>query len=199
MHSKLVMALLLAHGCAGRATSASPPSEMRSTQNASAASRNPDPQSAVTASDATPDPAANDARNDISKFKHASDDSDISSDDLTSQDVNIRNAYWQQFAEQLSRSWAPPTGTMTQNAIGCFHILPEGRIAETRLTAASGHEAIDGSIRLAMTSMQTARDKNPELVPTDQLLVIKRWVCFSFTAEAQARRTRGARSAPPRP
>ncbi|TMQ21399.1 MAG: hypothetical protein E6J90_14240 [Deltaproteobacteria bacterium] len=195
MHYKFAAASVLACACAG-ARPAPASAGGTTTPNAPTPAEGTTTQNTVTPSSAQPDSASPDAPIDISKFQHARDD-DESQDAVISQGANSRHEpYWREFAEQLFQSWAPPAEKMTQDAAGCFHIVPEGKIAETRLMTPSGDDAIDASITFAMSSMQNARDKHPVLVPTDQLALIRSWVCFKFTAEAQARRPR-TRSAPP--
>jgi hypothetical protein len=149
-------------------------------------------QGGATANTTAPDgadPADPDALPDISKFKHARDD-DESQKAVPGQDPEVRReAYWREFVEQLSRSWAAPAASMTHEAVGCFHIVPEGKIVATRLTP-SGDAAIDDAVRRAMTSVQSARDAHPVPVPTDQLVLIRRWICFRFTPDGLDRRAR---------
>ena len=139
-------------------------------------------QDAATANHPAPDgagPANPDALPDISKFKHARDD-DESRDAVPSQDPDLRRqAYWQALAAQVHQAWTLPAGTATQGAVACLHLLPDGRVAATRLTP-SGDAAIDDSIRRAMTAVQREREEHPVPVPADQQHLIQRWICFRF-------------------
>ena len=168
---QLVAASAFACACAGAgAKPASAPVEATTTQDA------------ATANQTAPDrvsPANPDALPDISQFKHARDD-DEPRDAVPAHDPDARHpAYWQELTAQIHRAWILPAGTATQGAVACLQLLPDGRIAATRLTP-SGDAAIDDSIQRAMTAVQRAREEHPVPVPADQQYLIKRWICFRF-------------------
>ena len=64
--------------------------------------------------------------------------------------------------------------------MGCFRIQPDGKIAEVKFDVPSGDPILDDSVQRALKIVQKARNDKPQPVPTEQLGVIKRWVCFRF-------------------
>jgi outer membrane biosynthesis protein TonB len=129
---------------------------------------------------------------DISKFKHASDDeqpgtkptTDIGQFDGSEKGfapINAGNPYWQHLVADFHQVWEiPQISKVNGAAVGCFHIEPDGRIPATRFDAPSGDETLDDSVQRAMKATQKARNDKPQPVPTEQLGVIKKWVCFRF-------------------
>lgn len=130
---------------------------------------------------------------DIHKFKHASDDdaqpgakpvTDIGQFDGSEKGfapINAGNPYWQHLAADNHEAWKIPTISKVNGApVGCFHIQPDGKIAEIRFDAPSGDQILDDSVLRALKTVQKARNDKPQPVPTEQLAVIKRWVCFRF-------------------
>lgn len=130
---------------------------------------------------------------DISRFKHASDDdpqpgakptTDIGQFDGSEKGfapINAGNPYWQNFVADFHQIWGIPTISKVNGAaVGCFHIEPDGKIVGTKFDAPSGDEIIDDSVQRAMKATQKARNDKPQPVPTEQLGVIKKWVCFRF-------------------
>ena len=93
-------------------------------------------QEAATASPTAPESASPAELPDISQFKHARDD-DEPRDAVPAHDPDARHeVYWQELAAQVHQAWTLPAGTATQGAVACLHLLPDGRIAATRLTPA---------------------------------------------------------------
>lgn len=140
-----------------------------------------------------PRPKPDDKVPDISKFKHASDDdpqpggapvTDIGQFDGSEKGfapVNAGNPYWQHLAADNHQAWQIPTISKVKGApVGCFHIEPDGKIAGIKFDAPSGDEILDDSVQRALKIVQKARNEKPQPVPTEQLAVIKRWVCFRF-------------------
>jgi outer membrane biosynthesis protein TonB len=64
--------------------------------------------------------------------------------------------------------------------VGCFHLEPDGKIAAVKFDAPSGDQILDDSVLRALKTVQKLRNDKPSPVPTEQLGVIKRWVCFRF-------------------
>jgi outer membrane biosynthesis protein TonB len=130
---------------------------------------------------------------DISKFKHASDDeqqpgskptTDIGQFDGSEKGfapINAGNPYWQHLVADFHQVWEiPQISKVNGAAVGCFHIDADGRIPATRFDAPSGDETLDDSVQRAMKATQKMRNDKPQPVPTEQLGVIKKWVCFRF-------------------
>jgi outer membrane biosynthesis protein TonB len=130
---------------------------------------------------------------DIHKFHHASDDdpqpgaapvTDIGQFDGSEKGfapVNAGNPYWQHLAADNHQAWQIPTiSKVNGTPVGCFHIEPDGKIAGVKFDAPSGDPILDDSVLRALKTVQKARNDKPQPVPTEQLGVIKRWVCFRF-------------------
>jgi outer membrane biosynthesis protein TonB len=131
---------------------------------------------------------------DISKtFKHPSDDeprtgakptTDVGQFDgseIGFAPLNAGNPYWQNLVAEFHQVWELPTiSNVTGAAVGCFHIEPDGKIVATKFDAKSGDATLDDSVQRAMKATQKARNDKPQPVPTEQLGVIRKWVCFRF-------------------
>jgi outer membrane biosynthesis protein TonB len=130
---------------------------------------------------------------DISKFKHPTDDdpqpgakptTDIGQFDGSEKGfapLNAGNPYWQHLVADFHQAWEiPQISKVNGVAVGCFHIEPDGKIAGTKFDTPSGDETLDDSVQRAMKATQKARNDKPQPVPTEQLGVIKKWVCFRF-------------------
>lgn len=130
---------------------------------------------------------------DIHKFKHASDDdpqpggkptTDIGQFDGSEKGfapINAGNPYWQNLAADNHQAWQIPTiSKVNGTPVGCFHIEPDGKIAAVKFDAPSGDQILDDSVLRALKTVQKLRNDKPSPVPTEQLGVIKRWVCFRF-------------------
>ena len=138
-------------------------------------------------------PAKKDDPPDIHKFKHASDDdpqpgaapvTDIGQFDGSEKGfapINAGNPYWQNLAADNHQAWQIPTiSKVNGTPVGCFHIEPDGKIAAVKFDAPSGDQILDDSVLRALKTVQKLRNDKPVPVPTEQLGVIKRWVCFRF-------------------
>jgi outer membrane biosynthesis protein TonB len=130
---------------------------------------------------------------DIHKFHHASDDdpqsgaapvTDIGQFDGSEKGfapINAGNPYWQHLAADNHQAWQIPTiSKVNGTPVGCFHIEADGKIAAVKFDAPSGDPILDDSVQRALKTVQKARNDKPQPVPTEQLGVIKRWVCFRF-------------------
>jgi outer membrane biosynthesis protein TonB len=138
-------------------------------------------------------PKRDDKPVDLSKFKHASDDdpqpggaptTDIGQFDGSEKGfapINAGNPYWQHLVADFHEVWEIPTISKVNGAaVGCFHIEPDGKIAATKFDTPSGDQTLDDSVQRAMKATQKARNDKPQPVPTEQLGVIRKWVCFRF-------------------
>ncbi|HEX8114996.1 MAG TPA: TonB C-terminal domain-containing protein [Kofleriaceae bacterium] len=130
---------------------------------------------------------------DIHQFHHASDDdpqpgaapvTDIGQFDGSEKGfapINAGNPYWQNLAADNHQAWQIPTiSKVNGTPVGCFHIAPDGKIAAVKFDAPSGDPILDDSVQRALKTVQKLRNDKPQPVPTEQLGVIKRWVCFRF-------------------
>jgi outer membrane biosynthesis protein TonB len=137
-------------------------------------------------------PKPDDKPVDLSKFKHASDDDPQPGTPTTNigqfdgsekgfAPINAGNPYWQTLVADFHQVWEIPTISKVNGAaVGCFHIEPDGKIPAIKFDAPSGDETLDDSVQRAMKATQKARNDKPQPVPTEQLGVIKKWVCFRF-------------------
>ena len=138
-------------------------------------------------------PPRPDAPIDLSKFKHASDDdpqpgakptTDIGQFDGSEKGfapVNTGDPYWRELNADFRQVWEIPSISKVNGApVGCFHIEADGKIAGIKFDAPSGDEVLDDSVQRAMKLTQKARNDKPKPVPTEQLGVIRKWVCFRF-------------------
>ena len=145
-----------------------------------------------------PKPKPDDKPVDIHKFKHASDDdpqsgakpvTDIGQFDGSEKGfapINAGNPYWQHLAADNHQAWQIPTISKVKGTpVGCLHIQPDGKITEIKFDQPSGDPILDDSVQRALKTVQKARNDKPQPVPTEQLGVIKRWVCFRFDPQQQ--------------
>jgi outer membrane biosynthesis protein TonB len=134
-----------------------------------------------------------DAPPDISKFRRSIDDDaqpggkpateigQFDGSDKGFAPINAGNPYWQQLVAEFHQVWEIPQISKVKGAaVGCFHIAPDGKIAATKFDAPSGDDTLDDSVQRAMKATQKARNDKPQPVPTEQLGVIRKWVCFRF-------------------
>jgi outer membrane biosynthesis protein TonB len=130
---------------------------------------------------------------DLSKFKHPSDDepqpgakptTDIGQFDGSEKGfapLNAGNPYWQHLVADFHQVWEiPQISKVNGAAVGCIHIEADGKIVAIKFDTPSGDETLDDSVQRAMKATQKARNDKPQPVPTEQLGVIKKWVCFRF-------------------
>lgn len=128
---------------------------------------------------------------DITKFKHPSDEdpqpgaqptTDIGQFDGSEKGfapLNAGDPYWGNLKADLEPQI--PTITKTSGAaVMCLHISPEGKIVDTKFDAPSHDDILDDAVQRAVQAVRKARNDKPQPVPTAQLGVIKRWVCFRF-------------------
>lgn len=130
---------------------------------------------------------------DLSKFRRPTDDdvqpgaeptTDIGQFDGSKKGfapINAGDPYWREFNADFRQVWEIPTISKVDGvAVGCFHIRPDGTIADTKFETPSGDEILDDSVQRAMKVIQKARNDKPQPVPTEQLGVIRQWLCFRF-------------------
>ena len=130
---------------------------------------------------------------DISKYKRPSDDTpqtgapttDIGAFDGSEKGfapLNAGDPYWRNFLGDVRENWEIPSISQVKGApIGCFHIEPDGKVSGLKFDTPSGDETLDDSVQRAMATAQKTRNQRAQPVPTEQLGVIRKWVCFRFT------------------
>jgi outer membrane biosynthesis protein TonB len=141
-----------------------------------------------------PKPKPDDKPPDITKFKHASDDDlqpggkpvtaigQFDGSEKGFAPINAGNPYWQNLVADFHQVWElPQISKVNGAAVGCIHIEGDGKIVAIKFDTPSGDETLDDSVQRAMKATQKARNEKPLPVPTEQLSVIKKWVCFRFT------------------
>ena len=140
-----------------------------------------------------PKPKPDDKPPDITKFKHASDDdaqpggkpvTDIGQFDGSEKGfapINAGNPYWQNFVADFNQVWElPQISKVNGAAVGCFQVQADGKIAGVKFDTPSGDQLLDDSVQRALKATQKVRNDKPQPVPTEQLGVIRKWVCFRF-------------------
>lgn len=141
-----------------------------------------------------PPPKKPDDKLDISKFKHPSDDDPQSGAKPTTSigqfdgsekgfaPLNAGDPYWRNLVADFRQVWEYPSVLKASGTpVGCFHIEPDGKIAGVKFDASSGDDSLDDSVQRALKATQKARNDKPQPVSTEQLGVIRKWVCFRFT------------------
>ena len=97
----------------------------------------------------------------------------------------VGNPFWQGFIAEFRELWdIPPHVEGTGVTTSCFHFEPDGRVVGTRLQAPSGDRALDDSIQRAAAAIQSRRNVTPQPIPTEQLDIIRKWVCFRFNPDS---------------
>jgi outer membrane biosynthesis protein TonB len=130
---------------------------------------------------------------DISKFKHPTDDdpqpggqptTDIGQFDGSEKGfapLNAGHPYWQSLNADFHQVWEIPQVSKVNGAtVGCIHIQPDGKIATVEIATRSGDQILDDSVERALKATQKARNDKPQPVPIEELVHIKKMVCFRF-------------------
>jgi outer membrane biosynthesis protein TonB len=139
-----------------------------------------------------PPPKKDDKPVDLSRFRHPTDDDLQTGSTATTSpgqfdgskegfaQINAGNPYWQHFVADFKQVWELPSISKVNGATkACFHIEPDGKIADTKFEH-SGDDMLDDSVQRAMKATKKTRNEKPQPVPTEQLGVIRSWVCFRF-------------------
>lgn len=133
-----------------------------------------------------------DAKDPFKDFKHTTDDDSQSGKPVTQPgDFNGSefgwasetkgDPYWQRLVTDFRQGWEIPSILDVKGApVGCFHIAPDGKIADTKFKEKSGDDALDDSVQRALDTLKKLRNDKPEPVPTELLGATNRWVCFRF-------------------
>jgi hypothetical protein len=91
------------------------------------------------------------------------------------------NPFWQGFVKDIRQNFNLPTISETNGPPeGCFHITPDGKIAETKIKKKSDSPDLELAAENALDAVKKLRNDNPVQVPTELLGQISRWICFRF-------------------
>jgi outer membrane biosynthesis protein TonB len=126
------------------------------------------------------------------RFKHSSDDDPQTGVPTTDTGqfngsekgfapLNAGHPYWQDLNADFHRFWEiPQISKVTGEVVGCIHLAPDGKIAEIKMATRSGDQILDDSVERALKKTQGARNDKPQPVPTEELIQIRKMVCFRF-------------------
>jgi len=89
--------------------------------------------------------------------------------------------FWQKLAQDIHQNWEiPQILNVKGTPVGCFHITPDGKIADTKFKEKANDDALDDSVQRALDAVKKLRNENPTPVPTELLGAVTRWICFRF-------------------
>jgi len=89
--------------------------------------------------------------------------------------------------KDLREGWEYPTILSDEGVpVGCLHLSPDGKIADTLFKEKSGNSELDDSVERAMATLKKRRDQDPVEVPTHLLQegVTEKWLCIRFKPKA---------------
>jgi outer membrane biosynthesis protein TonB len=128
----------------------------------------------------------------LAKFKHPTDDDtqtgkpttepgDFNGNEFGWAPQTNGHPFWQKFAQDIHENFTLPTISAVNGIpVGCFHITPDGKIADTKFKEHSGSPDLDRAAQDAIDSVAKLRNANPTPVPTELLGAITRWICIRF-------------------
>jgi hypothetical protein len=89
--------------------------------------------------------------------------------------------FWQGFVKDLRENFTLPTISETNGPPeGCFHITPDGKIADVKIKKKSDSPDLELAAENALDAVKKLRNANPVPVPTELLGQTSRWICFRF-------------------
>jgi outer membrane biosynthesis protein TonB len=89
--------------------------------------------------------------------------------------------FWQKFAQDIHENFSLPSISEANGIpVGCFHITPDGKIADTQFKTKSGSADLDDAAQRAIDAVKKLRNENPIPVPTELLGATTRWICVRF-------------------
>jgi hypothetical protein len=95
--------------------------------------------------------------------------------------VTKGHPFWQKLALDIHNAWEIPSISDVKGApAGCFHLTPDGKIADTKFKEKSGNDVLDDSVQRALDTVMKSRNDNPVAVPTELLGATTGWICFRF-------------------
>lgn len=138
-------------------------------------------------------PPKKDDTDPLAKFKHPTDDDDTPTGKPTTEPGDFNgnefgwapttkgHPFWQQFAKDIHDNFTLPTISEANGIpVGCFHISPDGKIADTKFKEHSQSPDLDRAAQDAIDAVAKLRNQNPTPVPTELLGATSRWICFRF-------------------
>ena len=91
------------------------------------------------------------------------------------------NPFWQRFAKDIHDNFnLPEISDANGIPVGCFHITPDGKIADIKIKEKSQSSDLELAAEHAIDAVKKMRNDNPEPVPTELLGATNRWICFRF-------------------
>ena len=106
---------------------------------------------------------------------------DFNGDQFGFAPVTRGDPYWQKLALDIHQAWEIPSISDVKGApAGCFHLTPDGKIADVRFKEKSGNDVLDDSVQRALDTVKKSRNDNPIQVPTELLGATTGWICFRF-------------------
>lgn len=135
------------------------------------------------------------AKTDPDPFKkyHHSDDDDVGKPTTQPQAPTFKgeeygwapvtkgHPFWQKFVRDIHENFSLPSISEANGTpVGCFHITPDGKIAETKLKEKSDSPDLDQAAENAIDAVKKLRNDNPDPVPDELLGQTSRWICFRF-------------------
>jgi hypothetical protein len=93
--------------------------------------------------------------------------------------------FFQRVARDVNESWEYPKILEAKHAaVGCIHILADGKVAKWKIDQKSGDDSLDDSAERALKKVEKIRNDKPEPVPTHLLkAATTRWICFKFNPQ----------------
>lgn len=89
--------------------------------------------------------------------------------------------FWQGFVKDIRSNFNLPTISESNGPPeGCFHITPDGKIADTKIKKKSDSPDLELAAENALDAVKKQRNENPVPVPTELLGQTSRWICFRF-------------------
>ena len=89
--------------------------------------------------------------------------------------------FWQHFAKDIHDNFTLPSISEANGfPVGCFHITPDGKIADIKIKEKSESSDLQQAAEHAIDAVKKLRNDNPEPVPTELLGATNRWICFRF-------------------
>jgi outer membrane biosynthesis protein TonB len=127
----------------------------------------------------------------LQKFHHSDDDADpgkpttqpgdFNGNEIGWAPVTQGDPFWQGFVKDIRNNFNLPTISETNGPPeGCFHITPDGKIADTKINKKSDSPDLELAAENALDAVKKLRNDSPVPVPTQLLGQISRWICFRF-------------------
>jgi hypothetical protein len=130
---------------------------------------------------------------DISKFHHSDDDDSPVGKPTT--DPGKFNGNENGYADETKgdpwlgklrgdMKYQPPEiAKGTDSPIGCIHLTPDGKIADSKWLKNTGDD-LQTAAEAAIAQLMKTRNANPDPVPTQLLSLTTKWLCFKFSVQS---------------